>query len=392
MSLNVDRSEWRKVKFGDVAVQVKDKVDPSTGVVDRYVAGEHMDTDELRIVRWGDVGKNYLGPAFHMRFKPGQVLYGSRRTYLRKVALADFEGVCANTTFVIEPRDERVLLREFLPLIMTTESFHAHSKNESKGSVNPYVNWPDLAKYEFDLPPLEEQRRIADLLWAVERHIQAMHAQRDSSWSVLTAAVDGLSHLEYPVKKVRETLSVARGGSPRPINDYLTTDGSGVNWIKIGDISPDGKYIDRTSDKIRKEGTSKSRQVRPGDLLLSNSMSFGRPYIVRIEGYIHDGWLMLADKGGNWRSEYLYFLLRSEAVQKQFRSQAGGSTVKNLNKDRVAVVEVPVPPIQVQDRELARLNNIERSVASIDAEITSCIELRRLLMLGMFEQRTGDLP
>lgn len=117
------KSGWTRVAFGDVVRQVRDHVDPSTADLERYVAGEHMDTNDLRIRRWGTVGDGYLGPAFHMRFRPGQVLYGSRRTYLRKVAFAEFEGVTANTTFVIDTRDRNVLLPELLPFIMQTESF-----------------------------------------------------------------------------------------------------------------------------------------------------------------------------------------------------------------------------------------------------------------------------
>lgn len=131
---------WQRVKFGDVVRQCKDKVDPETAGIDRYVAGEHMDTDDLRIRRWGEIGSGYLGPAFHMRFRPGQVLYGSRRTYLRKVAVASFEGVCANTTFVVEPKNPDVLLPAFLPFLMQTEAFHAFSVTNSRGSVNPQGN------------------------------------------------------------------------------------------------------------------------------------------------------------------------------------------------------------------------------------------------------------
>ena len=155
---------WARVAFGDVVRQVKDRIDPATTDLDRYVAGEHMDTDDLRIRRWGTVGDGYLGPAFHMRFRPGHVLYGSRRTYLRKVAVADFEGITANTTFVIETKATKApipLLPDLLPFVMQTESFHDHSIKKSKGSVNPYVNFADLASYEFALPPLTEQRRLA---------------------------------------------------------------------------------------------------------------------------------------------------------------------------------------------------------------------------------------
>lgn len=154
---------WRLVKFGDVVRKVNDKVDPETAGIDRYIAGEHMDTDDLRIRRWGNVGEGYLGPAFHMRFRPGQVLYGSRRTYLRKVALADFEGICANTTFVVESATPD-LLPEFLPYVMTAEAFHEHSIQQSKGSVNPYINFSDLTWYEFALPSVYEQMRIVEVL------------------------------------------------------------------------------------------------------------------------------------------------------------------------------------------------------------------------------------
>src|SRR5450759_4615692 len=114
MSISECSAEWPMVRFGDVVRQVKLKVNPETAGLERYVAGEHMDTDDLRIRRWGTIGEGYLGPAFHMRFKPGQILFGSRRAYLRKIAVADFEGVTANTTFILEPREPSALLPEFL--------------------------------------------------------------------------------------------------------------------------------------------------------------------------------------------------------------------------------------------------------------------------------------
>lgn len=154
---------WRLVKFGDLVRKVNNRVDPESSGISRYVAGEHMDSDNLNITRWGIVGDGYLGPAFTMRFQPGQVLYGSRRTYLRKVAVADFEGICANTTFVLETKSDD-LLQEFLPHVMSTERFHAHSISKSKGSVNPYINFVDLNDYEFALPPIAAQHRIVQLM------------------------------------------------------------------------------------------------------------------------------------------------------------------------------------------------------------------------------------
>lgn len=163
------KSDWRQVKFGDVVRQCKERADPAISGLQRYIAGDHMDSDDLRLRRWGEIGSGYLGPAFHIRFKPGQVLYGSRRTYLRKVAVAHFEGICANTTFVLEPKNpDEQLLSEFLPFLMQTDAFNDFSVKNSKGSVNPYINFSDLAKFEFALPTLEEQRHLVQLLMCAE--------------------------------------------------------------------------------------------------------------------------------------------------------------------------------------------------------------------------------
>ena len=183
---------WRRVKFGDVVRQVKDKVDPKTSGLERYVAGEHMDTDDLRIRRWGEIGSGYLGPAFHMRFKTGQVLYGSRRTYLRKVAVADFEGICANTTFVLEPKKPEELLPEFLPHLMQIDEFNDFSIKNSKGSVNPYINFSDLAEFEFLLPPAVAQQSAVALLMASKDQCHAIEEVVVAARRMLQAFKDSL--------------------------------------------------------------------------------------------------------------------------------------------------------------------------------------------------------
>jgi len=168
------------VRFGDVVRKVMNKVDPVASGIERYVAGEHMDSDDWRVRRSGSVGDGYLGPAFHVHFQPGQVLYGSRRTYLRKVAVADFEGVCANTTFVLEPATERLDPR-YLLYVMSTERFHRNSISLSKGSTNPYINFSDIAPYEFELPSLDEQHRAVELLSASDTHIDSLLLLLDKS-------------------------------------------------------------------------------------------------------------------------------------------------------------------------------------------------------------------
>ncbi|MDY6291368.1 MAG: restriction endonuclease subunit S [Succiniclasticum sp.] len=150
---------------------------------------------------------------------------------------------------------------------------------------------------------------------------------------------------------------IVRGGSPRPIKQYITADENGVNWIKIGDVEKGGKYIYATEEKIRPEGEKKSRRVYPGDFLLTNSMSFGRPYITKIEGCIHDGWLLIRNLDG-FDIDYLYYLLSSQFLFNQFSDKASGSTVTNLNIDKVKSAAIPLPPLAEQKRIVAKLDAV----------------------------------
>ena len=142
--------------------------------------------------------------------------------------------------------------------------------------------------------------------------------------------------------------TIARGGSPRPIKAFITNDANGVNWIKIGDTEKDGKYIFSTKEKIKPEGVSKSRFVKSGDFLLTNSMSFGRPYILKTDGCIHDGWLVIGDIELVFDQDYLYYALSANYMYQTMAVMAGGSTVDNLNSDLVKSLLFPIPPINEQ--------------------------------------------
>jgi type I restriction enzyme S subunit len=183
---------------------------------------------------------------------------------------------------------------------------------------------------------------------------------------------------------------IERGGSPRPIKAFITDEPDGLNWIKIGDTKRDSKYITAAKEKIRKEGLSKTRKVFPGDFLLTNSMSFGRPYIILIEGCIHDGWLRIhppieLDK------DYLYVLLSSPFVTHEFKLAAAGAVVQNLNIDKVRVLQFPLPPVAEQariavevDRRLSILDVIDTTLA---ANLARCARLRQSILKRAFEGR-----
>jgi type I restriction enzyme S subunit len=176
--------------------------------------------------------------------------------------------------------------------------------------------------------------------------------------------------VEY--KKLGEIATVLRGASPRPIKKYITNDSDGVNWIKIGDVPVGSKYITQSEEKITKEGAEKSRYVRKGDFILSNSMSFGRPYILAIDGCIHDGWLSISNFKDVFLSDYLYYLLSSSAIQQEMKKRASfGGAVQNLNADIVKALVLPIPPLEIQ-REIVRiLDNFTKLTAELTAELTA---------------------
>ena len=164
--------------------------------------------------------------------------------------------------------------------------------------------------------------------------------------------------------RLQTVASIARGGSPRPIKDFLTTADNGVNWIKIGDTEKNGKYINATKEKIKPEGVSKSRLIHKGDFLLTNSMSFGRPYISNIEGCIHDGWLVISPFSNCYNQDFLFHLLSSQYAYQQFCGKVSGAVVQNLNSDKVAKALFPLPPLDEQQRIVSRLDDALASIMS----------------------------
>jgi len=157
-----------------------------------------------------------------------------------------------------------------------------------------------------------------------------------------------ISKCPWKVVALEEIFQINRGGSPRPINDYFTDAEDGINWIKIGDTKNDDKYIYSTKQKIKPEGAKYSRKVSEGDFILSNSMSFGRPYIMKISGYIHDGWLLFKPKVANIDKDYLHSILGSSLIYRLFEKSTIGGVVDNLNIDLVKKVKIPLPPLKKQ--------------------------------------------
>lgn len=375
-----------RVRFSDVVKRINVFVDREQTDLLYYVGGEHIDSDTFMVRKKGLIKGATIGYKFHFGFQTGHILFMSRNPHLRKCSMVDFAGVCSDSTYVVETRDENVLLQKYLLIEMQSDRFWKWAEENKSGSVNYLINYCTLDSYEFDLPPIEEQRALSEKLWAandLKEKYQNLLAATDEMLKAKFREMFGDPSCNvngYPVRRLSELMQIERGGSPRPIGDYLTNQPDGVNWIKIGDVTAEDVYITHTAEKILKSGVSKSRHVFPGDFLLSNSMSFGRPYILKIDGYIHDGWLVLHDTNNTFNQIYLYSALSCEYSYRSFSAAASGSCVKNLNKDLAGMLKIVVPPRDRQD-EYANLfdaaeaskEELKKSITSIDAVMRGLI-------------------
>ena len=186
-------------------------------------------------------------------------------------------------------------------------------------------------------------------------------------------------------EKLGQLSTILRGGSPRPIDSYLTTDAEGLNWLKIGDVDKESKYISRTEERVKVTALSKTREVHPGDLIMSNSMSFGRPYILEIKSCIHDGWIAVTDISGSVSRDYLYYFILSNSAQTYFSNAAAGGGIKNLNADIIKLLPVFYPQLEKEQQKIADcLTSVDDLVATQAQKLDALKRHKKGLMQQLF--------
>lgn len=259
--------------------------------------------------------------------------------------------------------------------------FQMQKERRITGTKVRRVSGDALSSVRVPVPPAEVQDeivRILDHFVDLEKDLKAELAARRAQYSFYADSLLEFGSADDVARvPLGELATIVRGASPRPIHSFITAEVGGVPWIKIGDVAAGGKYITKTGQCVTSAGASKSRRVYPGDFVLSNSMSFGRPYISRIEGCIHDGWLAISNFGSSFIPDFLYHLLRSVPVQADFARRASNGTVQNLNVDIVKSVPVPVPSIEEQTRIAVILDQFDVLVNDPEVGIPAELAARR---------------
>lgn len=377
----ISRAGWTRVAFGDVVRLSKARVaDPEATGIERVVGLEHIEPGDLRIRRWGDVAD---GTTFTTLFKPGQVLFGKRRAYQRKVAVADFEGVCSGDIYVLEPANDR-LMPELLPFLCQTDSFFDHAVGTSAGSLSPRTNWTSLASFEFLLPPIQEQARLVEVMSAgrsaTEATANLLSRLRELRASVVHAVTGGDGSDAAKLVRMGELSNVVRGSTPRPAGDPRYFGGDHTPWITVGEITKDdGVYLESTEAQLTELGASFSRQIPSGTVILSNSgWTLGVPKILRITGCANDGVAAFLDLDPRVDPLFLYFRLFGMTEYLRNVIAAGGDQ-PNLNTDLISKLTIPLLALEQQVEAVAQVNAVQAEIDKTKLRLIAQQDLYRSL-------------
>ena len=354
------KAGWVSYRLDSVALKITDgSHNPPKGVADSeflMLSSKNVFDDQLHYD-----APRYLTPEqFQLEDKRTRVAHGDVL-----LTIVGTIGRCAvvpenapkitlqRSVAVIRPNKELVDPRFLMYLFLSSgEELNA----KARGVAQKGIYLESLRELKVLLPNLSEQLRIVAILDEAFAEIATAKANAEKNLQNARALFESYLNKVFTergegwvVSTLDEVCVVERGSSPRPIKSFFTTDADGVNWIKIGDTEAGGKYIFSTSQKITREGAKQSKHVKEGDFILTNSMSLGRPYIMKTDGYIHDGWFVLRLCEGI-DPEFFYYLLSSPNVQGQFHTLAAGAIVKNISGDLVKKARLPIPPLKIQLR------------------------------------------
>ncbi len=367
--------------FGDVVRLSKARVvDPEAAGIERVVGLEHIEPGDLRVRRWGDVVD---GTTFTTLFKPGQVLFGKRRAYQRKVAVADFEGVCSGDIYVLEPANDR-LIPELLPFLCQTDAFFEHAVGTSAGSLSPRTNWTSLANFEFLLPPIREQQRILRLIepaQAATDELRLLHASGHLLFQSLIEEIfkrglegedyqfaDGVKYPKsWPLKPLGELASVERGKfshRPRNLPEFF---GGPYPFIQVTEIANSIGTLAPSASSLSELGVKYSRSFPAGTVLISiTGVVLAKTAITDREIWTTDSIVGIQPRP-LLDARFLEFCLRR--LHKRFNSTLAtvSTTQKNINLETLRPLKIPCPDIEIQMDVVRRLTAMQQALIDVSA-------------------------
>lgn len=381
------------IKIGPFGSQLKKELFVTNGLYKVY-GQENVYAKDFKI---GDrfMTRQHFEKLSSCELKPGDFVMTTMGTVGKCAIVPDDIQTGVMDSHLIRMRfNEKYILPSYLLQLFSPEYSFLSSQTDklSVGGIMDGLSVKIVSNLQVECPDnIEEQEKIAEslsdmdnLISSLEKLIEKKKAIKQGAMQKLLTGKKRLPGFsgEWAKEYFGKLCTICRGGSPRPIQNFLTNDANGINWIKIGDVGANDKYINSTAEKIKESGVSMSRRVYKGDFILSNSMSFGRPYILNIDGCIHDGWLTIQNYQENFDINYLYYLLGSEFVKEQYIQMAAGSSVQNLNKEKVARLVVHIPSVEEQGAISLILSDMDAEITALEQKLTKCQKLKQ----GMMQQ------
>ena len=380
--------------FGDVVRDVKESErDPLKAGLERYVGLEHLEPFNFEVSEWGLLTEDDV--SFTKRFRAGQVLFGKRRAYQRKVGVADFDGICSSDILTFEAIEER-LLPELLPFVVQSDPFFEHALDTSSGSLSPRTRWSQLRNFEFQLPDLATQLRVAELLVAASeaeaRQRLLLQSLKEYKFSLASHlwkhGTKGERRVASKIGKVPESWNVARlkehtsdsAYGPRfPASQYAES--GNVQTIRTTDFDRRGGLtLDDVPYTTLRDEVIEKHQLKVGDFLLSRSGEYAGLTATFTEAdgcFIAAAFCIRFQLKPSLLSEYLVHLCYSDFGERYVMPLATGSAQPNISGTKMLNVLVPVPPIDEQQIISAILADCETSMTVAESHLET---LRNLTM------------
>ena len=380
---------WRRVKFGDVVRLSKARSqDPLADGIERYVGLEHLEPGDLRIRSWGSVAD---GVTFTSVFQPGQVLFGKRRAYQRKVAVADFSGVCSGDIYVLETKDAQVLLPELLPFICQTDAFFDHAVGTSAGSLSPRTNWTSLADFEFALPSIAEQVELVEVLRATEATIEAQVNAAEIGRVTRSALVEDALAANFDpevAKPLGTYLTDLRYGS----SSRSSYEEKGYPILRIPNVLR-GRVDYSDLQHIELNDTEYERlALRKGDVLLvrtnGNPQYVGRSVVIDHlhEKTVYASYLIrIRCDESTLRPAFLAEFLNAPTTRQRLRGEVK-SSAGNYNINIAGIRKQPIcaPNVVDQDALLLQLKDLDGASEALEARVAATKAIKKQLFAEMW--------
>lgn len=383
MSINVDQSTWKKVKFGDVVDNTNKTIkNPAESGIDKFIGLDHLESGDLKIKRFGNT---LDGVTFTKLVSPGQTLFGKRRSYQRKVAFADVEAVCSGDILAFSAKPE-FILESYLPFVVSSDSFLAKAIATSAGSLSPRTRWSDLAKFEFLLPPIEVQNKIADLFWKIEDHktkLKQMYTILDDQIAPIFIK-DKVTHnlgdeiIETSLLKVGRWSS---GMTPKAASPeyYL----NGIHpFVTIGDLS--SEIIVETSSHLTEAGLNHAGGlIEKGSILISMYGTIGKVAIAGVPLATSQAIASVLVDEKTCLSRYIFYFLQS--LKKEFEHEGRGATQMNINRKMITSKVIYIPTLERQAEIVLSLDLLNSGIQAVKDEISSLEKFSRMILSSLIE-------